>query len=253
MSKSGENAKQLFFAGILFLLCLLPQKAIYAGPPFFTDDPDPVEYKHGEFYTASTFIRDKEGSSGTLPHFEFNYGVWHELQFHIVAPFVFNHDKEMGTTYGYGDTELGVKYRFIQETNWIPQVGTFPLVELPTGDDQRGLGTGKTQLFLPLWAQKSWGHWTTYGGGGYWLNPGEGNKDWVYTGWLLQRDLSKWVTLGGEVFYRTPDKIDGRSGLGLNGGGQVNFTSNHHLLFSSGTDVYGPRHLTAYIGYQWTF
>jgi hypothetical protein len=156
MRKPEENAKQLFFAGILFLLCHLPQTAIYAGPPFFTDDPDPVEYKHGELYTASTFIRDKGGSSGTLPHFEFNYGVWHELQFHVLAPFVFNHDKEMGTTYGYGDTELGAKYRFIQETNCIPQVGTFPLVELPTGNDERSLGTGKTQLFLPLWLQKNW-------------------------------------------------------------------------------------------------
>ena len=117
----------------------------------------------------------------------------------------------METTYGYGDTELGAKYRFIQETNWIPQVGTFPLIELPTGNDERSLGTGKTQLFLPLWLQKSWGPWTTYGGGGYWFNPGEGNKDWVYTGWLLQRDLSKWVTFGGEIFYRTADKTDGRT------------------------------------------
>jgi hypothetical protein len=234
-------------------ILILSPKILFAGPPFFTDDPEPVEYKHGELYTASTFIRDKGGASGTLPHVEFNYGAWHELQLHVIAPFAFNHDKGMETTYGYGDTELGAKYRFIQETNWIPQVGTFPLIELPTGNNERSLGTGKTQLFLPLWLQKSWGPWTTYGGGGYWFNPGTGNKDWVYTGWLLQRDLTKWVTLGGEIFYRTPDKIDGQSGIGLNGGGQVNFTSNHHLLFSAGTDVYGPRHLTIYMGYQWTF
>jgi len=244
-------SKRLFFATVLLWLFL--QKVIFAGPPFFTDDPVPVEYKHGEIITTSTFTRDKGGSSGTLPHVDFNYGLWHELQFHVLAGFTFNHEKEKGITYGYGDTEIGAKYRFIRETSWIPQVATYPQVELATGNDKRGLGNGKTQLFLPLWTQKSWGPWTTYGGGGYWFNPGEENKNWVYIGGLLQRDFSKWVTLGGEIFYRSPDKVDGRSGVGLNGGGLVNFTSNHHLLFSSGTDVHGPRHFTVYIGYQWTF
>ncbi len=44
-----------------------------------------------------------------------------------------------GSHYGYGDTEFVVKYLFVQETKYIPQIGTFPLIEIPTGDVTRGL------------------------------------------------------------------------------------------------------------------
>ena len=236
-----------------FLTLTIFQQTSFAGPPFFTDDPEPVDYKHTEFYTASTLISDKSGKSGTLPHFEFNYGIWPEFQAHLITPASFNQPKNEGWEYGYGDTEVGLKYRFIQETPSIPQVGTFPIIEIPTGDSRQGLGNGKSQFFLPLWLQKSWGPWTTYGGGGYWFNPGEDNKNWTFLGWELQRDLSKNLTLGTEIFYRTPDKIDGQSGLGLNTGVIYNINDHNHILFSAGTDVHGPRHATVYMAYQWTF
>ncbi len=37
--------------------------------------------------------------------------------------------------FGYGDTPISFKYRFIQEDSkgWRPQVAAFPLVNLPTG------------------------------------------------------------------------------------------------------------------------
>jgi hypothetical protein len=41
----------------------------------------------------------------------------------------------------------------------------FPLLELPTGNEHRGLGAGHVSAFLPIWVQKSFGEWTTYGGG----------------------------------------------------------------------------------------
>jgi len=43
--------------------------------------------------------------------------------------------------YGYGDTEVGAKHRFIQETDVSPQVGFFPLLAIPTGSAHRGLGS----------------------------------------------------------------------------------------------------------------
>jgi hypothetical protein len=57
----------------------------------------------------------------------------------------------------------------------------FPLVEVPSGDADKGLGNGKTQYFLPVWLQKDFGKWTIYGGGGYWINPGTGNKNWWFS------------------------------------------------------------------------
>ena len=61
--------------------------------------------------------------------------------------------------------------------------GTFLLVELHIGDKRKGLGSGETQSFFPLWLQKSWEPWTTFGEGGYWINPGSSNKNYLFFGW----------------------------------------------------------------------
>jgi hypothetical protein len=114
------------------------------------------------------------------------------VQIHLIIPDAYRRPKGGSTLFGPGDTELGVKYRFIQESEYVPMMATFPLLELPTGSKARGLGIGRAQLYLPLWLQKSWGPWTSYGGGGYWINPGTGNKNHWYAGWLLQRNVFKW-------------------------------------------------------------
>ena len=240
---------------------LLPAADAVAGPPFLTDDPEPVEKDHGEFYIASQNTWAKDGWSGTLPHFEFNYGPIEDVQLHVIAPLAYDRPEDTGTMqFGYGDTELGVKWRPIHEGalfDGSPQIGVFPLVELPTGDEDRGLGNGKTQVFLPVWLQEGWGEkdreWTVYGGGGYWINPGEGNKDYWFSGVVLQKQVTEGLTLGGEVFHATRSEDDGSSRTGFNLGGVYDLSERWHLLFSAGRDVQGPDRLTTYFGLQWTF
>lgn len=238
--------------GLALLLNLLA-RPVLAGPPFVTDDPEPVELHHWEVYIASIDAHDRDGTTGTAPHVEVNYGAVPNVQVHLIAPLAYNHPSGGSTTFGYGDTELGVKYRFLQENRSRPQVGIFPLLEVPTGSSSRGLGSGHLLMFLPVWIQKSWGPWTTYGGGGYWRNPGAGNKDYWLTGWELQRDLSKFLTLGGEIYHTTPSEEGGESSTIINLGGFYNFDEGHHLLFSAGTGIHGPNLFSGYLAYQWTF
>ncbi len=260
MTRQAKYFRYLFLT--IFILGLFLEKTGLAGPPFFSDDPVPVEYKHTEIYFASTYIRDKGGTSGSLPMLDMNYGILPELHAHVTTPFNFSQEKigqedEAGelhrarTQYGYGDTELGFKWRLIQERKFVPQLAVYPLLELPTGNSKKELGAGEPQLFLPVWIQKSWGKWTSYGGCGYWFNPE--NENWTYLGGVLQREFSEWLTLGGEILYRTADKVDERNGLGVNFGGQINVTKNHHILGSAGTDVQGPKRATVYAAYQLTF
>ncbi|MDD2772478.1 MAG: hypothetical protein PHP45_02165 [Elusimicrobiales bacterium] len=234
------------------LISLIAAATAVAGPPFFTDDPEPAGPGHWEFYLASQIAKTDDANTGTAPHIEVNYGALPGLQLHLIAPRAFNRPAGEAANYGYGDTELGVKYRFLGETASRPQLGVFPLAEIPTGNADRQLGSGHVQLLLPLYLQKSFGPWTTYGGGGYWINPGEGNKNWIYTGWLLQRILSQTLTLGGEIFHRTPSTADGNSSTGFNIGGQCNFTEQYHLLFSGGRDFSGPNNFTGYLALQYT-
>lgn len=244
--------------GVIYLA--LMSTAANAGPPFRTDDPEPVDYQHWEFYTFTTGTHVSGDTSGIGPAFEFNYGLIPNGQFHIVVPGAFDSPAGGPDQFGVGDTELGFKYRFIEEEKdgTKPQIGIFPLLEVPTGDQDRGLGAGQFRAFLPIWVQKSFGDWTTYGGGGYWINQddGLGDKNYWFFGWLLQRKVTETLTLGGEIFHQTADTVNGVDQTGFNLGGQYDFDEHNHLLFSAGT---GFQHASEtnlfswYLGYQITY
>jgi len=226
---------------------------LLAGPPFVTDDPEPVDYQHWEFYIASQHIQTSDGWSGTAPHFELNYGVITNVMLHVIAPLAYDAPQDGPTQYGYGDTELGFKLRFLQETAVRPQAGIFPLVEAPTGDSSRGLGGGEWQAFLPLWLQKSFGDWTIYGGGGYGINPGAGNRNWGFGGAVLQCQVRDNILFGGEIFHRTAMEDGGRDDTAFNVGTVIDFTDHQHLLLSAGRSLDGPTDFQCYIAWQFTF
>ncbi|HXS42321.1 MAG TPA: hypothetical protein VN766_19160 [Stellaceae bacterium] len=242
---------------IVIVSLALSAASAYAGPPFRTDDPEPVELGHWEVYGFSSATHVEGETNGIFPGIEINYGAAPNLQLHLVAPLAFDRMDGSNTKIGYGDTELGAKYRFLEEdeNGWRPQAGIFPLLEVSTGDEARGLGTGSVHAFLPLWLQKSFGKWLTYGGGGYWINPGFGNKNYWFAGWLLQRQVTDNLALGGEIFHQTADTVGGADQTGFNLGGIYDFNEHYHLLFSAGRGLQNAastNEFSYYLALQWT-
>ncbi len=246
----SSPARLWFYLAAGWLCCSL---TALAGPPFATDDPEPIDYQHWEFYVASQHAKTSDGWSGTAPHLELNYGVVSNVMLHLITPMVYDAPSDGDTHYGYGDTELGVKYRFIQETEHVPQFGIFPLLEIPTGNLSEGLGSGHVEAFLPLWLQKSFGDWTLYGGGGYGINPGAGNEDWGFVGMVVQRQITDNFLLGAEIYHRTTMESGGRDDTAFNIGTVIDFTGHQHLLFSAGSSIDGPTDFQTYIAWQFTF
>jgi hypothetical protein len=258
-------------AAIVVLIGLAPGTAS-AGPPYRTDDPEPVELGHYQLYTLSTGTAVSNDKSGLLPGFEFDYGLIPNGQLTINAGVAFDSPVGGPTQFGYGDTEVSFKYRFIQEDKegWRPQIAVFPLIELPTGDEDRGLGTGHVLAFLPIWVQKSFGSWTTYGGGGYWINQGGvGNKDYWFFGWLLQRKITDKLSVAGEIFHQTGNTIDvdtgstgemlhpmigaGVESTGFNVGAIYDINEHNHFVFSVGRgfqNASDTNEFSWYVGYQ---
>jgi hypothetical protein len=269
--RTSVQAQRYLRARSCALLLSLPLLAAVsgrtlAGPPFETDDPEPVELGHYEFYVFS-------GTDGTPvekdpigPSFEFNWGALPNTQFHAIVSFGaiipsnnpgYAPAGEGATAYGLLDTELGVKYRFISETDNRPEIGAFPMIELPTGSYSRGLGVGKTWYKLPIWIQKDWDPWTTYGGGGYEVVPQVGYKNFLYAGWLLQRDLGERWTLGGELWYHGAEGLATaqiRPATMFDFGGYYYLRKpGFQLLFALGHTVVGQSETYAYLGLYWTW
>lgn len=223
------------------------------GPPFLTDDPVPVDYQHWEFYIGTQATKTSDGWAGTAPHVELNYGVVPNVQLHLIAPLAYDAPATGHSHYGYGDTELGIKYRFLEETGWLPQAGIFPMLEIPTGNASESLGNGRAQAFLPVWLQKSWASWIAYGGGGYGLNSGAGNQNWGFVGAVLQKQVLTNVLVGAEIYHQTALQTDAHDNTAFNVGTVIDLSEEHHLLFSVGRSIDGPADFQCYFAYQFTF
>ena len=232
---------------IILFSSLLIVQLCHAGPPFNTDDPEPVGLKHWEYYLSSMHVVQPGFMTGTLPHFEMNYGIITNGQFHVELPMNYNLIQHKDFQYGYSSTELGFKYRFFQSKDKSVQIGAFPIFEIPTIKNKNF--SNNIQVYLPVWLQKSWGKFTTYGGCGYWINTGNNNKNWLYAGWEVQYDFSEHLTLGGEMFYRTASTNEGDSFAGFNLGGLINFSDQLHLIFSFGHSITRDKSFMSYIGF----
>jgi hypothetical protein len=233
----------LLLIAILFISNLL----CYAGPPFLTDDPVPVDYKHWEFYLSTVNTFRSLDWTGTSPHFEVNYGLIPNVQLHLLLPVNYIFTRHEGSKFGYADTEFGVKFRFLQESRNSPQIGIFPIIEIPTIKNDE-FSDGKIQVYLPVWIQKSWGKLTTYGGAGYWINPGTNNKNWLFSGWEIQYDFSSLLTFGGELYYQSADVKDGKSLTAFNLGGLINVTEKFHIIYSIGHSITNENFFNSYLG-----
>jgi len=243
MSKILKKGKSL--VSTLFFLAI-SQAYSFAGPPFNTDDPEPVGFRHWEYYLASVNTLQRGFMTGTLPHAEINYGLIRNCQIHVLLPLNYNLINHSDFQYGYSTTEIGFKYRFYKNADESFQAGTFPIFEVPTIHSNNF--SNKLQVYLPIWLQKSWNKLTTYGGAGYWFNRGESNKDWLFCGWEIQYDLTRAFTLGSELIYKTSSTTDGRSSTAFNFGGSVSFSDHVHLIFSAGHSISGEKGYMSYAG-----
>jgi hypothetical protein len=251
-------------AFLVILPCSVPA---LAGPPFQTDDPEPIDFRNYEFYTFASADLTAVEADAAGPAAEFNWGALPNVHLHIIVPLAAilpsNNPSiaPAGTgpsAIGLGDIETGIKFRFVQETTRRPEIGTFVMFELPTGSAARGLGVGKTWYKVPLWVQKSFGRWTTYGGGGETIfNRVEGYRNYPFAGWLVQRDTGKKLTLGTEVFYHGAEGLataQTSSAALLDVGGYYKFRDpGYQLLFCYGHTIAGQGETYAYLGLYWTW
>jgi len=201
-----------------------------AGPPYLTDDPIPTELGHLEIYgfaAGEGFGPALNMDVGT----DLNYGAVKDVQLTATLPLSFARD-EAGWRSGTGDVELGVKYRVVHDKRSGVSVAVFPRVILPT---LSLAADGKTRILLPVWIGKDFAGGTSlFGGGGYLINPGPGNRNVWQAAVALTHDLGKDVSIGAEVTQEGPDAIGGTPQTRAGAGAIVHLAGPASLLVSCG-------------------
>ena len=224
---------ELGIRAIAILVLGIACTAAVAGPPFLTDDPEPVALRHAEInligQQSRAAVRRAAAVSG-----EVNIGCAAETQCHVAVPVVLDHPAGGPSQAGLGDVELGVKYRFLDRSDDGWSAAVYPTFVLPTGDASRGLGNGHVQLLLPLWVQRSSGEWSWDAGIARLINRAPDARDSWFVGLLARRSFGDRLSLGAEVFRRTSTAVGEPSAAGFNVGAIVNFAPHQNLLISAG-------------------
>ena len=95
-----------------------------------------VEYGLTREWTGGSAKRDD--LSGGL-----RLGLTHNLDFHWSSSDFLHVADGDGNRTGFGDSWLGLKYRFFQQTKYRPSTGVFYQAKIPSGSVALGLGSGQ--------------------------------------------------------------------------------------------------------------
>ena len=215
-----------------------------AGPPYQTDDPEPTDLGKWEIYDFLDIDgrhSDVDGEGGL----DLNYGAAEGLQLTATLPLAFAHDAENGSRAGTGDLELAAKYRFLDDQKHGWQAAAFPRVILPTSS--KHLGGAHTRVLLPLWLQKDFGKTSVFGGAGYEINPGSGNRNFWQAGIAVTHDVTERLQLGAEVAWQSADTRGGKPTTGIDVGMIEKLGGPFSLLVAGGPAVSGRQ--TSYHAY----
>jgi hypothetical protein len=146
------------------LLALLFSATAHAQQPFVTDDADVTEKGKFHFEFRNSFDLLQRSAYPNLKqntsNFELDYGLFSNVEVGISAPLItiFNaRGASPLTAFGIGDANLSLKYNFRKERydSRLPAMTLQLNVELPTGDVDRQLGSGLTDVWVNGIAQKS--------------------------------------------------------------------------------------------------
>jgi Putative MetA-pathway of phenol degradation len=229
----------------LILMFALAKPSL-AGPPYITDDPEPTEYKHFEIYVFGTGTAVEGGNAGK-GGLDFNYGVAPDTQLTVVLPGAYDKAAGAKTATGLGNMELAVKYRFLHQETSGWDVSFFPRVFLPSASNT--VGEQHASLLLPIWLEKDWGEWSTFGGGGCTIDHGGQSRNFCLAGWAVTRQVLPDLQLGVEIYHQTPDSLSTRATTGVGLAARYDVSEHLHLIGSIGPGIQNAADTNQYSWY----
>lgn len=152
-----------FLAALIAALCFACSSA-RAQQPFVTDDADTTARGRFHFEFSNELDLLQRSSFPNLKQntadFELDYGLLDNVEIGIESPLIAIYNARGNSprsVFGVGDTNLSIKYNFLKEREHSrrPALALSFNVEFPTGDQNRQLGSGFTDVNVYGILQKS--------------------------------------------------------------------------------------------------
>jgi hypothetical protein len=208
--KEGRNSLCIFCTVVPSLLFLL-SSSVFAARPLTTDDAGTVEKGKFQFETGFDFTRQDNHDREISPSLTISYGLLEKMDVGIGSGYLFVRPKEGENENGFGDTELKLKYRLLDERGWMPSFAVTGNLKIPTASESKGLGSGKTDFGINTIVTKNLSkRWVIHLNFGYtFLGEHEVNNEFNYSA-AAQFILSdKWALVGEIVGV---NNFNGRKG-----------------------------------------
>jgi predicted porin len=144
----------------------------WAAHPFLTDDTGTQDKGNWQLELQGDFLRDKRTAAGVERKDKANvftsvisYGIQENLDVQVGVNYLSRRTTENGITIadesGMSDSTLELKWRFYEKDDF--SLALKPGLTLPTGNEDKGLGTGKTSWAIALLATYEVEPWTFLG------------------------------------------------------------------------------------------
>jgi len=149
-------------SAFLTVLFALAATGARAQQPFYTDDAGVTDAGVVHLEVFNEFDRLQAAQEPHRQQNTFNmratYGLARQLELNLDVPLLtILNNQAVKNAYGLGDTNIGVKYHWLDEGNEYrhPALAAAAYLEMPTGHATSGLGSGLIDLWVYAVAQKT--------------------------------------------------------------------------------------------------
>jgi hypothetical protein len=202
LTLSHRKKEPLFCIGLVlsFFLLLFPSST-FAARPLTTDDAYTVEMGKFQVEAGFDFTRQDNHDKEYFPSLTLTYGLFERMDIAIGSAYLFIDPADGKKVNGFSDTPLKVKYRFLDQKDWIPSFSVSGTLIIPTASKSKGLGSGKVDFNINTiltWSlSKRWQLYTNLGYTFTGENHVNDELNYSIAGQFLLSD--KWA-LVGEIF-----------------------------------------------------
>ena len=202
LNMSHQNKKSFFCIGLVVsFFMLFSTSSTFAARPLTTDDAYTVKEREFQVEAGFDFARQDNHDKEYFPSLTLTYGLFERMDIGIGSRYLFINPSEGKEVNGFGDTPLKVKYRFLDQRDWIPSFAVSGTLIIPTASRSKGLGSGKVDFNINTiftWSlSKRWQLYTNLGYTFTGENHVNDELNYSIAGQFLLSD--KWA-LVGEIF-----------------------------------------------------